>query len=166
MAGGAERILMDTNAIIESHRTNCFRQAAGRYRLETCETCVAETQRGKDRKGYVPVSEDELRKQVAVHALTQTERVEVALQPGFMELDPGERELVALLVLRKEPWRICTPDKAAIRLLHACGHLDGLVSLEELAKRAGSHPNPKLKENYTQRWQSEWSTKLKLGVLT
>ena len=38
--------LMDTNVIIEAHRTDSWRALTGGYRVESVEKCVIETQTG------------------------------------------------------------------------------------------------------------------------
>ena len=39
-------LLVDTNTIIESHRTGSWQALVGGYRVETVELCVMETQTG------------------------------------------------------------------------------------------------------------------------
>ena len=39
-------MLVDTNAIIESHRVRSWGALAGGYRVETVEDCITETQTG------------------------------------------------------------------------------------------------------------------------
>lgn len=39
-------VLVDTNAIIEAHRTGVWRALAGGYQVESVEDCVIETQTG------------------------------------------------------------------------------------------------------------------------
>ena len=39
-------LIVDTNTIIESHRTGAWQALSGGYRVETVEDCVTETQTG------------------------------------------------------------------------------------------------------------------------
>ncbi len=39
-------VLVDTNVILEAHRTGTWRALTGGYRVETVEECVTETQTG------------------------------------------------------------------------------------------------------------------------
>ena len=53
MNGSAKRqevVLVDTNVIIEAHRTGAWAALAGAYAVETVEDCVTETQTGYQRR--------------------------------------------------------------------------------------------------------------------
>ena len=43
-------VLVDTNVIIEAHRTGTWAALAGAYAVETVEDCVTETQTGYQRR--------------------------------------------------------------------------------------------------------------------
>ena len=43
-------VLVDTNVILEAHRTGTWRALTGGYRVETVEECVTETQTGFQRR--------------------------------------------------------------------------------------------------------------------
>ena len=43
-------MLVDTNAIIEAHRTKSWRALTGGYAVETVEDCIMETQTGFRRR--------------------------------------------------------------------------------------------------------------------
>jgi hypothetical protein len=164
MIKGKERVLIDTNVIIEAHRARCWKAIANRYQLETVKMCLDETQHGKgSRANYIEVSLESVADRVVVHSLEEIERVSAALIPGFEVLDKGEFELMALVVARKERCRICSPDAAVVRLAFQLGLSDQLVSLEELTEASGAKVD--FRRNFTKGWQGEFVTRLKLGVL-
>lgn len=117
MIKGKERVLVDTNVIIEAHRTRCWKGISNRYQLETVKMCLDETQHGRGtRSNYIEVPLESVSDRVVVHHLEEIERVTAALIPGFDVLDKGEFEIMALVVTRKERCRICSPDAAAVRV--------------------------------------------------
>ncbi|MGC8074344.1 hypothetical protein ACP3W1_27665, partial [Salmonella enterica] len=67
---------MDTNVILEAHRTGCWRALRGGLRLETVEECVAETQTGAQRRRPEQrIDETILRRDLkSVHTVTDRER--------------------------------------------------------------------------------------------
>ena len=74
-------MLVDTNTIIEAHRTRAWAALAGGWRMETVEGCVTETQTGfQRRRPETSVAADDLRASLAaVHAVTDRERAELTL---------------------------------------------------------------------------------------
>ena len=48
--GREPSVLVDTNVIIEAHRTRSWPALSGGWRVETVEACVAETQTGFQRR--------------------------------------------------------------------------------------------------------------------
>jgi hypothetical protein len=88
-----------------------------------------------------------------------------ALHPGSTVLDPGEFDLIAQIINEflpgtTAPYRICSPDKALKRFAFELGIVDNLVSLEDLIK----DPSRPYRRNFTRQWQSEFVTRLKLGI--
>ena len=75
-------VLVDTNVIIESHRTSAWRALVGGHRVETVEDCVAETQTGFQlRRQEQANAVRELRASVAaVHAVDNRDRAELAVR--------------------------------------------------------------------------------------
>ena len=69
--GRAMSVLVDTNVIIESHRTGAWRALVGGHRVETVEDCMTETQTGFQlRRQEQAIAVSELRASVAaVHAV-------------------------------------------------------------------------------------------------
>jgi hypothetical protein len=67
MSKGAT-VLLDTNAIIEAHRSGCWRAVVDAFRVETVEKCCEEAATGdKRRPGYVKVDVVAMRKLVVIN---------------------------------------------------------------------------------------------------
>jgi hypothetical protein len=78
-------------------------------------------------------------------------------------LDSGEHDLLAHGYARTAvAWRLCSPDKAAMRAAVRLGFGGRLVSLEELASEVGSRPNPALRVQFTRAWLSSFRTQVLL----
>ena len=83
---------MDTNVILECHRTGSWRALPGGCTVETVEDCVTETQTGfQRRRPEQRIDESELRASLsAVHEVSRRERAELALRVPDIALDRGE----------------------------------------------------------------------------
>ena len=148
-------VLVDTNVILECHRTGCWRALAGGYRIETVEKCVEETQTGRQRRRPEhQIDEAALRGSLAgVIAVTDAERAgAVVKDPHIAVLDAGERDLWAHALTRRDDWALCGPDKASLRLGVRLSFRDRLVSLEGLLNDAGHRPRTPLRAQYTALW--------------
>lgn len=90
-------VLVDTNTIIEAHRTRAWAALVGGWRVETVEDCVTETQTGfQRRRPEQSIAAEKLRGSlVAVHTVTDRERAELALRVQDIALDMGEESLWA-----------------------------------------------------------------------
>ena len=144
-------VLVDTNAIIESHRVAAWRALTGGYRVETVEECVAETQAGAQRRRPERrIDETELRGSLsAVHSVSDVERANLALRKQAIALDIGEESLWAHALSRHDPWILCGPDRASLRCGIRLGFRERLVSLERLISDAGHRPRLPLRAPYT-----------------
>ena len=147
-------VLVDTNVILESHRTGSWRPLAGGYLLETVEDCIAETQAGRQRRrARQRIDAEELRTSLrAVHRVGTRERAELALRVPDIALDRGEASLWAHAMSRSGHWLFYGPDTASLRCGIRLGFRERLVSLERLLDDAGHRPRPGLREAYTRRW--------------
>ena len=147
-------MLVDTNTIIEAHRTRAWAALAGGWRVETVEDCVTETQTGfQRRRPEQSIAADELRASLAaVHAVTDRERAELALRVQGIALDLGEESLWAHALGRNDRWALCGPDKASLRCGVRLGFRERLVSLQELLDGVGHRPRIPLKRYYTKKW--------------
>jgi len=159
--------LLDTNAIIEAVRTGTWRSLTGGLSIETVVACAEEC-RGGDRlsSGYVRVSEEDLARVSAVHAVSDEQVAAVLLHPESSALDDGERDLFAhaLALSATEDWRLCSPDLASVRFAVAVGVGDKLVSLEEAVRATGARPTEKIRDHFTQGWLVGARTKAKMGL--
>lgn len=97
-------VFVDTNVILESRRTRCWRALAGGYHVETVEDCVAETQSGNQRqRPERRIDRHGLRKSLAaVHRVTNRKRAELAVGVPDIGLDTGESSLWAHAVHRND----------------------------------------------------------------
>ena len=111
--------LFDTNAIIEAVRTKTWRPLTGSLSIETVIACAEECGRG-DRlsSGYIRVSQEDLARVSAMHAVPEEWVAVVLLHPESSALDEGERDLFAHALARpaSEDWRLCSPDRASVSL--------------------------------------------------
>ncbi len=158
-------VLLDTNVIIEAHRTGCWGGLSGRYCIATVEKCVEECDTGNQRRDNpVAVDTSALRKRIQVHQVTDKAMVELSLRyQGALDLDPGERELLALALTLSGAYFFCSPDKACVRAGHELGILNQFISLEELVEGAGIRVT--LRRNFTRKWMADFRSDLLLGSL-
>lgn len=157
--------LFDTNAIIEAVRVACWPAISGALRVQSVVECCEECRRGEGLStGYVAVTDDDLARLDAVHAVTDDRRAALALiADQAAALDDGERDLfahaLALDEVRTAETRlICSPDRASVRLGVARGWNDRLVSLEETMEAAGARSRSPLRPHFRRRWLAEART--------
>lgn len=160
------RILIDTNAILEAHRTNTWKCITRDWSIETCETCIEESLRRPMKQSYIPVSGESLREGIRTrHDVNDLERTQLALDyPNSAVLDKGERDLMTLLLSKKDTFSICSPDKTAMRFAIEVGLGERLICFESLLKKCGK-PAFTLREQYTLDWHSRRMSQLRLGLL-
>ena len=147
-------VLVDTNVILEAHRTGSWRALTGGYSVETVEDCVTETQTGfQRRQPEHRIAQAKLRDRLAgVHAVGERERAVLAIRAGEIALDRGEASLWAHALGCGDDWVLCGPDKAGLRCGVRLGCRERLVSLEGPLDEAGHRPVTALREAYTRRW--------------
>ena len=159
-------MLVDTNTIIESHRSGSWRALAGGYGVETVEDCVTETQTGfQRRRPEQSIAGGELRTSLAaVHQVGDRERAELAVRIQDIALDLGEESLWAHALGRGESdrWVLCGPDRASLRCGVRLGFRDRLVSLEGLLDGVGHRPKVGLRRQYTRGWLDRVLTEIVL----
>ena len=160
-------VLVDTNAILECHRTRTWPAFAGGYSVETTVTCVQETQTGFQlRSEEESINEEELRDSLkAIHAVGPHELAALAVRLPRVTLDAGEEELWAHTLTRNDDWIFCGPDRASLRAGFSLGFRDRLISLEELLSRINIKPSVPLLTQYKRRWHGETLTWLELNNL-
>ena len=147
-------VLVDTNVILETHRTGSWRALAGGYPVETVEDCVDETQTGFQlRRSELRIDAGELRDSLkAVHPVGNRERAGLAVRINDIMLDRGEASLWAHALSRTDAWVLCGPDKASLRCGVRLGFRERLVSLEELLSDTGYRSRSTLRPAYTRHW--------------
>jgi hypothetical protein len=151
-------VLVDTNVIIEAHRTNCWNQISESFDLRTVAKVVEETQTGfQNRQPETWIDEANLRASLgAIINVTETDRVTFNMNHGHPSLDDGERDLLIYAETLTEPmWLLNSPDMAAVKFAHQNGWIDRLVSLEAMASRLKARLRADLKGQYTDRWLSQ-----------
>jgi hypothetical protein len=158
MARHSGPVLVDTNVILECWRIDAWKALAGGYGVETVEDCVIETQTGfQRRRAEQRIDHAQLRASLAaVHKVGAREYAAIAVRdPLFSSLDLGERSLWAHALTRSDPWVLCGPDKASLRLGVRLGCRDRLVALEGLLNDAGFRTRESLRANYTTKWLAQ-----------
>ena len=159
-----QRVIVDTNVIIEAHRTGCWNTIAGYFAIETVEKVIEETQTGaQNRAPETLIDEAKLRASIR-HIANITDEMRAKFHQTFPQalLDPGERDLLiyAGTLSAGEAWLLNSPDMAAIRHAHSRGWLDRLVSLEALNGRLKGKLGATLRDNYSEQWLSVRRTRL------
>jgi hypothetical protein len=163
-----DRVLIDSNAIIEAHRLRCWSNLFAFFSIETVEMCVLECASGSRQlhRDYVPVDTCALRQNAVVHTVNDVMRRELICQePSAIDIDDGERDLLAFAItLPPNAFLICSPDKACMKVAAKLGLLDRLVSLQALADRIG---RGKLifRRNYTEKWHRQQCTDILTELL-
>lgn len=149
-------VLVDTNIIVECHRTRSWRALSGGYPVETVEDCVTETQTGfQRRRPEHRIDVVELRGSLkAVHSVGDRQRAEPGLRIPDIALDRGEESLWAHAVHRSDAWLLCGPDKASPRFGIRLGFRERQVSLERVLDGVGHRSGPALREAYTGNWHN------------
>ena len=147
-------VLVDTNVIIEAHRTGSWRALTGGYRVESVEECVTETQTGHQRRRREQqIDGAELRERLgAVATVDDLARAALAVRIGELALDEGEACLWAHALGRGDDWILCGPDRASLRCGVRLGFRRRLVSLEVLLKDVGHRPGVALRPAYSREW--------------
>ena len=147
-------VLVDTNVIIEAHRSGTWAALVGAYRVETVEDCVTETQTGYERRPREQwIDVGELKASLGgVHEVTDRERAELAVRVSGIALDRGEESLWAHALGRAGTWLLCGPDRASLRVGIRLEVRDRFVSMEELLDDAGHRPQRSLRSAYTRKW--------------
>jgi hypothetical protein len=162
-----QRVLLDTNVIIEAYRTGCWNTIAGYFALETVEKVIEETQTGaQNRAPETRIDETKLRTSFS-HVEDVTNEMRAQFHQAFPQalLHSGERDLLvyAGTLAVGEAWLLNSPDMAAIRHAYSRGWLDRLVSLEALNGHLSGKLGSALRDNYSEQWLSVRRTRLILG---
>jgi len=135
--------------------------------IETVVACAEECSRG-DRlsSGYINVSEEDLGRVSALHAVSGDQVAVVLFHPKSSALDEGERDLFAHALARSEgeDWRLCSPDLASVRFAVEVGVSDQLVSFEEVLQATNARPAERIRNHFTSEWLVRERTKAKLGL--
>ncbi len=157
---------MDTNVIIEAHRTGCWNALVGAYRMDTVSRCVEECETGNQRADNpVPVNTQALRQALNPKPVTPLEIYDLLSQcPDAADIDAGEKELLAhALTLKDALFVISSADRAALRVAAKLGFMDRLVSLQELCDAAGVRP--KIQNHFSTKWLKDRRTEYQMETL-
>ena len=133
-----QRVLVDTNIILEAIRIGCWTLLCEQYAIETVEKCVEEALTGNH---LTSVQRKLLIEGLSVrHKPNKRAIAELVLSHSQCQgLDDGELHLFAWIHAQKIvtlPF-ISTADKAAVRATHRLGWFNTLISLEELLQKSG-----------------------------
>lgn len=111
-------VYVDTNVVLEAHRTGCWADLVERFDVRTVEMVRIETQSGNRRqRGYVTVNMREFCAKVTISQVTDFHRLTAAAKaPALIVLDAGERDLLAFVASQNaESLLLTTADKAAVK---------------------------------------------------
>jgi len=168
------RVFVDTNAIFPAVQAGEWKRLCGYFSIETVGAVVEETQNGGvNRKGYVPVDRAMLEQSLAkIRHPSDEDRAAFRLKALELnlELDAGERDLLAYLLAHEKPRPeilvLTTSDRAAVRASCALGWKDALISLERLLTEAGARPAAlkSLADHYCEPWLCQARTTFLLGL--
>ena len=160
-------VLVDTNVIIEAHRTGCWKVLTNHFSIHTVEKVVEETQTGyQNRQPEQTINEAALRKACKhIAKINDKQRAQFHIDFPQAVLDPGERDLIihAGTLGVADAWLLNSPDMAAVRHAHGRGWINRLVSVEAMNARLKFKPKEALRENYSERWLSAKRTNLLLN---
>ncbi|MDA3934204.1 MAG: hypothetical protein PF630_07770 [Gammaproteobacteria bacterium] len=162
-----ERILVDTNVIIEAHRVGCWNAMVSQFKLITVEKVIEETQTGhQNRLPEQNINEAELRAGFhQISTVTRTQLATIDLDYVDHGLDDGEHHLVALAAtLEDAMWLLNSPDKGTIRFCSRAGWLDRLTSLEAMADAHGLPHGRHLRGNHTNGWLRRQINQFRFGL--
>ena len=157
-------ILVDTNIIIELHRTGSWPALTGAYRVVTVEDCVTETQTGYQRRSPERLIHlNELKTSLSeLGNVNEQDRTRLRVQISNLHLDRGEESLWAHALARSGKWFLCSPDKSSLRAGVRLQKRDHLVSTEELLERAGHRPLKRLRSQFTKQWMYQQTIEILL----
>ena len=164
---GLKVVFVDTNVIIEAHRTGCWEALVGSYDVHTVETVAEEAFRGPvDRTGYISIDAEAFDAKVTTHVVSEAMRAKALIDfPQLATIDDGERDLLAFLFCYGRPVvLLSTGDSAAIRCACQLGFKDQLYALEKLARK-GSVQRP-FKSWYTNKHLDSIKTQWTFDTLT
>lgn len=159
MRPSSDEHFVDTNVVIECHRSGCWEALARNYRLATVDKVIEECATGM----HETMDIEKVRELVQTYDVSDCDLIQLRLDlRGRVFLDPGEEHLLAHAARQSGLWRICSPDGALVRATWLLGHLDRNVSLEFLLKSIGHAPKRPLRNQYTEKWLSQKRTDLEL----
>ena len=109
-------VLMDTNVIIEAHRTKCWGAVVNAFKVETVEKCCEEAATGdKRRADYVVIDVEAMKKSAVIHPVTLLELAELETRLAEPDrIDPGEKHLLAHALKKAAVWHVSASDRAAV----------------------------------------------------
>jgi hypothetical protein len=163
-------VLVDTNVLLEAHRTGCLKALCAQYSIVTVSKCIEETQTGF----HLRRPEDTIAREFLLSSLADVAEVsEVKLAtlelrlPSGPYLDDGEKHLLAHALTRSDAYLLCGPDRAMIRAAAKLNLTERLVSLGQLAVEAnvGNRQIKLLSENFGKRWLEDERAKAVFGIL-
>jgi hypothetical protein len=170
-----KRVFVDTNAIFPAIKIGEWKRLCGHFSVETVDTIVGETQNGDvNRAGYVLVDKKMLESTLKkIHTPTHADRATFVLKAREqrLELDDGERDLLAYLMAHERPSPdiliLTVSDRAAIRAACEFGWGDSMVSLSRLLEEAGAGAAAlrSLDEQFTEPWLRQVRTNFLLGLV-
>ena len=170
-----KRVFVDTNAIFPTVKIGEWNRLCGHFSVETVKAVVNETQNGDvNRPGYVRIDKEMLNaslKEVHRPSKEALAAFQLKVVDHGIELDVGERDLLAYLMANEKPSPqilvLTVADRAAIRAACQFGWGDSIASLERLLTEAGAHRAAlkNLEAHFREAWLTQVRTNFLLGLV-
>ena len=172
MPNRGDTIFIDTCAMEGAHACNCWNAIHKNYKLKTEDFCIQEaTRRNRTGNKLIKRDPEELRKEMECLECLPEDVLELGeLLHDVVDLDTGERRLLALALKHPAVWLLCGPDIGTLRaLLHLSQHgkpasMDNMCSLEAMTKALGMRTAFEGKELY--KLSEKWLLTTRMDLLS
>ncbi|MFT4926823.1 MAG: hypothetical protein ACI8WB_002922 [Phenylobacterium sp.] len=155
-------LILDTNVIIEAHRTGGLSAICGGFSIHCVEKVIEETQTGhQKRKPEFNINENLLRDKFTCIVTIDEDDVEDAMEDleGFETIHAGEQHLISYIansmIQNDNVWFVSSPDSAAMKVMVKAGWKDNIVSLEKAYNIIRFRPQKPLEDHFKTKWTSE-----------
>jgi len=132
-------LLLDADVIIDLHVLGIFEKLAKAYEIFVTIEVLREARYYKKAGKKYPIHIEGKITVIKNVQLDSLNKVMAEAREARLAIDQGEATSIAYLLQPEEDLRLCTFDKAAIKLISYMGLGEKSVSLEKALKSAGHH---------------------------